>query len=73
MCSGVWEAKDLREERSQAVASGWSPPFVTLASLEVQKQKSGGKSGGDIWTVSSRILASRDESEGHSRKTEQSE
>lgn len=32
-----------------------------------------GVGGGDIWTVSSRILASRDESEGHSRKTEQSE
>lgn len=31
---------DPREERSQAVAGGWNPPFVALASLEVQKQKS---------------------------------
>lgn len=36
---------DMREERIQAVAGGWNPPFVALASLEVQKQKSRGRSG----------------------------
>ena len=41
----MWEVEDLREGRSQAAAGGWRPPFAALASVEVDKQKSWGRSG----------------------------